>query len=127
MDSNEIIIEPVLTEKTNLLREGEAKTYVFKVSRRANKLMVMRAVKDLFKVRPVSCRIMNVRGKVRHNRAVSRASFRRGSGRTAGVRSFSSLHPAIQGPVMPTNRMGYRKSLKYFICLPPLRKRMPCI
>ncbi len=83
MDSNEIIIEPVLTEKTNLLREGEVKTYVFKVSRRANKLMVMRAVKDLFKVRPVSCRIMNVHGKVRHNRAISRASFRRGSGRTA--------------------------------------------
>ena len=83
MDSNEIIIEPVLTEKTNLLREGEAKTYVFKVSRKANKLMVMRAVKDLFKVRAVSCRIMNVHGKVRHNRAISRASFRRGSGRTA--------------------------------------------
>lgn len=83
MDSNEIIIEPVLTEKTNLLRDGDAKTYVFKVSKKANKLMVMRAVKDLFKVRPVSCRIMNVRGKTRNNRAVSRSSFRRGTGRTA--------------------------------------------
>ena len=83
MESNEIIIEPVLTEKTNILREGDAKTYVFKVSKRANKIMVMRAVSDLFKVRPVSCRIMNVRGKVRNNRAVSRASFRRGQGRTA--------------------------------------------
>jgi large subunit ribosomal protein L23 len=83
MDSTEIIIEPVLTEKTNLLREGDAKTYVFKVNRKANKLMVMRAVKDLFKVLPVSCRIINVQGKVRHNRAVSKTSFRRGLGRTA--------------------------------------------
>jgi len=83
MDSDMVIIEPVLTEKANLLREGASKTYVFKVNKKANKLMVMRAVKDLFKVRPVSCRIINVHGKVRHNRAISRASFRRGQGRTA--------------------------------------------
>jgi large subunit ribosomal protein L23 len=83
MNSNEIIIAPVLTEKTNLLRDGEAKTYVFKVAKGANKIMVMRAVSDLFKVRPVSCRIMNIRGKVRNNRAISRESFRRGQGRTA--------------------------------------------
>jgi large subunit ribosomal protein L23 len=83
MDSDQIIIEPVLTEKSNLLREGEKKTYVFKVNKKANKLMVMRAVTDLFNVRPVSCRIINVRGKVRNNRAISRSSFRRGQGRTA--------------------------------------------
>jgi|APIni6443716594_1056825.scaffolds.fasta_scaffold03093_5 large subunit ribosomal protein L23 len=83
MDSDQIIIEPVLTEKSNLLREGDAKTYVFKVNKNANKFMIMRAVNDLFKVRPVSCRIINVRGKVRHNRAISRTSFRRGLGRTA--------------------------------------------
>ncbi|MCK5251032.1 MAG: 50S ribosomal protein L23 [Spirochaetaceae bacterium] len=83
MDSDQIIIEPVLTEKSNILREGDAKTYVFKVSRKANKFMVMRAVRDLFNVRPVSCRIINVHGKVRHNKAISRASFRRGLGRTA--------------------------------------------
>jgi len=83
MNSDLIIIEPVLTEKTNVLREGESKTYVFKVHKKANKLMVMRAVVNLFKVRPVSCRIINVRGKTCHNRAISRASFRRGLGRTA--------------------------------------------
>ena len=82
MDSKEIIIEPVLTEKSNLLREGEAKTYVFKVARKANKIMVMRAVKELFDVRSIGCRIINVHGKIRHNRAISRKSFRRGFGRT---------------------------------------------
>jgi large subunit ribosomal protein L23 len=83
MDAGQIIIEPVLTEKSNLLREGDVRTYVFKVSKKANKIMVMNAVKDLFNVRPVSCRIINVRGKKRHNMAVSRKSFRRGYGRTA--------------------------------------------
>lgn len=83
MDAHRIIIEPVLTEKSNLLREGEYKTYVFKVEKNANKIMVMKAVKDLFNVNPVSCRMMNVRGKSRHNRAVSLKSFRRGLGRTA--------------------------------------------
>ena len=83
MDSRDVIIEPVLTEKSNLLREGDPKTYVFKVAKKANKTMVMRAVNDLFSVKPVSCRIINVRGKVRHNRAISRNSFRRGFGRTA--------------------------------------------
>lgn len=83
MNANEIIIEPVLTEKTNLQREGEIKTYVFKVSRRANKSMVMRAVRGLFNVSPRSCRIINVRGKALNNRAISRTTFRRGRGFTS--------------------------------------------
>ncbi|VDB01092.1 LSU ribosomal protein L23p (L23Ae) [Olavius algarvensis spirochete endosymbiont] len=83
MDSNEIIIEPVLTEKANFQREGEIKTYVFKVSKKANKLMVMQAVGGLFKVQPTDCRIINVRGKRRNNRAISRTTFRRGRGRTS--------------------------------------------
>lgn len=83
MNSNEIIIEPVLTEKTNLQREGDIKTYVFKVSRKANKLMVMQALDGLFKVQSTACRIMNVRGKARNNRVISRTTFRRGRGRTS--------------------------------------------
>jgi len=83
MDANAIIIEPVLTEKSNAFREGDVKTYVFKVHKDANKIMVMHAVKDLFDVQPVSCRIQNVRGKKTANRAISRASYKRGFGRTA--------------------------------------------
>lgn len=81
MDSNEVIIEPVVTEKSTVLREGDTKTYTFKVAKSANKIMVMRAVKQLFNVKPVSCRIINVHGKTRRNLAVSRSSFRRGTGR----------------------------------------------
>lgn len=72
MKPEEIILEPVLTEKANNLRE-EGK-YVFRVSPRANKLEVMEAVRKLFSVNPVSCNIVNIAGKPKRNR--SRAGFK---------------------------------------------------
>ena len=83
MDAYKVIIEPVLTEKSNVLREGESKKYVFKVDKNANKIQVMSAVKDLFSVNPVSCNILNVSGKKKANVPVSASSFKRGYGRTA--------------------------------------------
>ena len=61
MNADDIIIEPLLTEKTNLQRERNK--YAFHVDARANKLQVMRALEELFEVHPVSCNIMNVKGK----------------------------------------------------------------
>ncbi len=61
MDYQSVLIEPVLSEKSNLMREGGK--YVFKVDPRADKLLIMEAVRQLFKVTPVSCRIINVTSK----------------------------------------------------------------
>lgn len=61
MDYTSILIEPVLTEKSNILREEGL--YTFKVDPRADKLMIMEAVRRLFKVNPVSCNIVNVASK----------------------------------------------------------------
>jgi large subunit ribosomal protein L23 len=61
MEYDSILIEPVLSEKSNIMRE--AGQYVFKVDARADKLMVMEAVRRIFKVNPVSCRIINVASK----------------------------------------------------------------
>ncbi len=83
MDAHKVIIEPVLTEKSNILREGENKQYVFKVDKRANKIQVMDAVKSLFSVSPKSCNIVNVRSKVKANVPISAKSFKRGYGKTA--------------------------------------------
>jgi large subunit ribosomal protein L23 len=58
---DEIIIEPVLTEKSNIMRE--ANKYAFKVGSRANKLQVMDAVRRLFDVHPLACSIMTVKRK----------------------------------------------------------------
>ena len=57
----DILIEPVLSEKANLLREQGK--YVFKVAQSANKMQVKEAVRRLFNVNPVSCTIMVVGGK----------------------------------------------------------------
>jgi large subunit ribosomal protein L23 len=57
----QILIEPILTEKANALRE-EGK-YVFKVSPSATKIQIKEAVRRLFNVHPISCTVMVVGGK----------------------------------------------------------------
>jgi len=57
----DILIEPVISEKTNILRE-EGK-YVFKVAMSANKIQIKEAVRRLFNVHPISCTVMVVGGK----------------------------------------------------------------
>ena len=57
----DILIEPVLSEKANLLREQGK--YVFKVAMSANKIQIKEAVRRLFNVHPISCTVMVVGGK----------------------------------------------------------------
>ncbi|MCK5198618.1 MAG: 50S ribosomal protein L23 [Spirochaetales bacterium] len=72
MRYDQIIIEPVLTEKTNSMRESEGVVkYTFKVDPRANKLQIMKAVKELFSVNAVDCKIINVKAKPRQSRTKS--------------------------------------------------------
>jgi large subunit ribosomal protein L23 len=60
------LIEPVLSEKANLLREQGK--YVFKVDPKANKTQIKEAVRRLFNVHPVSCTVMVVGGKPKRQR-----------------------------------------------------------
>ncbi|MCR5622540.1 MAG: 50S ribosomal protein L23 [Treponema sp.] len=57
----DILIEPVLTEKANMLREQNK--YTFKVLPSADKIQIKEAVRRLFNVKVLSCTVMNVRGK----------------------------------------------------------------
>ena len=66
MDADKIIIEPIVTEKSNTMRENHR--YVFRVDPRANKLQIMQAVRQLFKVNPLSCNVINVKGKPKRQR-----------------------------------------------------------
>lgn len=66
MNANDIILKPVISEKTTELM-GINK-YVFRVSMKANKLMVYRAVKELFGVDPEKVNVLMVRGKNRRLR-----------------------------------------------------------
>jgi large subunit ribosomal protein L23 len=61
MDLAKIIIEPIVTEKSNKMRDSGK--YVFKVDSRANKIQIMQAVRELFNVHPVACHVMRVKRK----------------------------------------------------------------
>ncbi|MDR2952828.1 MAG: 50S ribosomal protein L23 [Treponema sp.] len=61
MQYEDILIEPVLSEKANLLREQGK--YVFKVAQKATKIQIKEAVRRLFNVHPISCTVMVVGGK----------------------------------------------------------------
>ena len=57
----QILIEPVLSEKANTLREQGK--YVFRVDPRATKIQIKEAVRRIYNVHPVSCTVMVVGGK----------------------------------------------------------------
>lgn len=62
----DILIEPVLSEKATLLREQGK--YVFKVNPAADKIHIKEAVRKLFNVKVVGCTVMNVGGKTKRVR-----------------------------------------------------------
>ncbi|MBC7075275.1 MAG: 50S ribosomal protein L23 [Syntrophomonadaceae bacterium] len=60
-DYRDIIIKPVVTEKSmNLLAENK---YTFIVDKRANKTEIKNAIENIFNVRVEKVRTMNVKGK----------------------------------------------------------------
>lgn len=73
MNPENIIIEPLLTEKSNAMKEFHK--YAFKVARSANKIEIKHALKVLYKVDALDCRTIRVQGKVkRQGRFVGRTS-----------------------------------------------------
>ncbi|MGA9538344.1 MAG: 50S ribosomal protein L23 [Desulfobacterales bacterium] len=58
----DIIIRPVVTEKTNIQKEA-ANQVTFEVDRKANRIEVRRAIERIFNVRVVNVRTMQIRGK----------------------------------------------------------------
>ena len=59
----DIIIKPIITEKSTAL--GESNSYVFKVKSDANKVEIAKAVETLFKVTVVSVNTITVPGKLK--------------------------------------------------------------
>ena len=63
-DARTIIVAPLITEKSTLLKEKGA-VLAFRVDRRANKVEIRRAVETIFKVKVAAVRTQNVRGKTK--------------------------------------------------------------
>lgn len=68
-DVQEIIRRPILTERSNVLREKENK-YTFEVHPDATKTDIKRAVEEIFGTRVTAVNLMNVTGKPRRVRLV---------------------------------------------------------
>jgi large subunit ribosomal protein L23 len=62
MDPHQVIIRPVISEKSYNLIESEGQ-YTFQVDRRANKNQIRRAVESAFDVRVQKVNTVNVRSK----------------------------------------------------------------
>lgn len=63
-DPHQIIMRPVITEKTTALTERHNKV-AFEVRRQANKLEIKRAVEQLFDVKVVDVRTLSMHGKLK--------------------------------------------------------------
>ena len=73
MDARDILIRPLITERTTqLMAEGK---YDFVVAKAANKIEIGKAVAEVFKVKVDSVNTVNVTGKVkRMGRSVGKRS-----------------------------------------------------
>ena len=73
MEARDIIIRPLITEKsTTLMAEGK---YVFEVAKAANKIEIAKAISQIFKVKVASVNTINVEGKVkRMGRSIGKRS-----------------------------------------------------
>jgi large subunit ribosomal protein L23 len=63
-DFHEILIRPLLTEKSTTLRESQNKI-CFVIHPQANKIEVKRAVEEVLKVKVEDVNILNVSGKIK--------------------------------------------------------------
>jgi len=60
----DIIIRPLITEKTSIQKEDHNQI-TFEVDRRANRVEIRRAIEKIFNVRVANVRTMQVKGKVK--------------------------------------------------------------
>ena len=64
MDARDILIRPLITEhSTDLMAESK---FVFVVDKRANKIQIAQAVKEIFNVTVLDVNTINVKGKTKH-------------------------------------------------------------
>ena len=68
MDNTNVIIKPLVTEKTTH-QQGTRNVYAFQVHHNANKQQIKQAVEQIYSVKVLDVRTMNRKGKPRRARA----------------------------------------------------------
>jgi large subunit ribosomal protein L23 len=64
MSARDIIVRPIVTEKTNRLSEEDNK-YTFEVAKDSNKSAVAQAIREIYGINPVKVNIVNQHPKKR--------------------------------------------------------------
>jgi large subunit ribosomal protein L23 len=67
MDNTNVIIKPLVTEKSTHLQETR-NVYAFQVRQSANKFEIRRAIEAIYNVKVMDVRTMNRKGKPRRSR-----------------------------------------------------------
>jgi large subunit ribosomal protein L23 len=83
--SKDLTITPVISEKTYALFQSR-NTYVFHVPADANKLSVLRAVKEQFDVSPVSVNILNQLGKTKRTMSLTGKRYLNSNGKRSDIK-----------------------------------------
>ena len=68
----EVLVKPIVTEKSNALAD-KSRTYAFKVSKKANKIEIKKAVQDFYGVTVIDVKTVVVPGK--HKSRFTKAGF----------------------------------------------------
>ena len=63
MEIQQVLIKPLITEKSTVLQEGQK--YVFVINKKANKILVKQAVEQSFGVKVIDVNICWNRGKLK--------------------------------------------------------------
>ncbi len=69
MEAREIIIRPVITERSYDVMENNV--YTFEVAQGANKIEIAKAVEEIFKVKVIKVNTLNVKSKPKRQRGVA--------------------------------------------------------
>ncbi|MBN1259427.1 MAG: 50S ribosomal protein L23 [Anaerolineae bacterium] len=73
MNIYDVIVRPVVTEKTEILKADEGQ-YTFEVNRRANKIEIKHAVETIYDVSVVSVNVLNMPAKINRMRGRRRVT-----------------------------------------------------
>ena len=94
MNFEDVLIEPVLSEKATALREQNK--YTFIVAPKATKIHIKEAVRKLFNVKVVDCTTINVQGKEKRLRGKSgkTASYKKAIVKLAAGESIKKFEGA---------------------------------
>jgi len=84
MSTGDILLKPIITEKS-LRLVGEENKYSFKVTRKATKKQVKKAIEELYKVKVLEVNIVKLPGKSRRS-LKTRKEFKSASWKKAVVK-----------------------------------------